>query len=244
MPVFPPSSIAKTRSTRPSGSWTRRFVTDAALRPIFLVGILDAGDVSLGDRLVVDGVRLRLNLDLKLVFLDVPISLEGDAVDDLVAAGKAHHDPAVDDLGVNGGVPTGRLEVIDAALHRSRVGPREKRLQGLRVDLRALYDDLLGESGRGGREGADAKHKREDQSAEENRGYSAYGSWSLYARRRYASPGSARYRLDACLANRSSRASGRRDCCARLSGKRTRLTAFYNFEPLPQPFIGQDYTIS
>ena len=98
-------------------------------------------------RLVVGGARLRLHLDLELLLSDLALAFEGDAVEDLLA-------PTLSDTTIRPsttlaltGIDAGRLEVVNAALDRSRIRSGEIGLEACRVDARAAFDhDLLRKS--------------------------------------------------------------------------------------------------
>src|SRR5271154_5691809 len=55
---------------------------------VFLVGVLDSADVSLGGRLVICGMRFRLHFNFKLLRLNLPVAFERNPVDDLRAAAE------------------------------------------------------------------------------------------------------------------------------------------------------------
>ena len=135
---------------------------------IFLVGLLDAGDIALRRRLVVGLARLGLHFDFKLVLGDLAVALECDAIDDLSAAAERHDDFAVDELGADRGINAGRFQVFDAALDRGRIRPGEIRLEGRGIDAGiALHDNLLSESRSRRGQRAEAENHRQNQGAEQ-----------------------------------------------------------------------------
>ncbi len=127
---------------------------------VFLVGVLDAADVGLAERLAVGHAGLRLDLDLELVLGDLAVALEGDAIDDLLAGGERHDDAAVFRPGADRGINPRRLQVVHAALDRGRVRPAEIGLETGRRDAGVALDhDLLRESRRRRRQSADRRSR-------------------------------------------------------------------------------------
>ena len=133
---------------------------------VFLVGVLDSADVALGGRLVVGGVRLRLHLDFELLRLDLLVALERDAIDDLLASASVTTILPFSTVGADLRIEPGRLQVVDAALDRRRIGPGEIGLERRGIDIGALDDDLLRVRRRRPAQPAQTKDHRQKEAAD------------------------------------------------------------------------------
>ena len=216
---------------------------------VLLVGLLDAADVGLRRRLVIGRVRLRLHFDFELVLLDVPVALEDDAIDDLRALAERDDDLAVDHPGADRGIDAGRLEVVDAALDGGRVRPGEVGLDGRGIDARATFDDdLLSESRRRRKQNAPKPRTTARTRALKKPRIQFMSLIVPHRAARRRPPAPRQPDPDKSPAVQPAASRLRRFARSVLSFPRARgrkrLTAFYSFRPLLQPFIRQDYTIS